>query len=105
MADGLEDGGVGHLAPGNSRQDGDTVSVGQRRVETVEVPNVFVVDVDVHELAHAAVVAKELSAHARVVRLEGLNYRGDVSPVDLDGAFAVRVLPQDRGHLELNGHV
>src|SRR5262245_2696334 len=91
-------------APGDRGEDRDDVAVGDLGVELVEVPDVVVVDVDVHELVQRTVAVDQLALEARVRRHQLLEHLADGRAVGLDRGGAVRRGAEQGGKTYFDGH-
>src|ERR1700730_1352422 len=92
-------------ASGDSRDDRKVVAVLQRRLEPGAEADVFVVPVDIDELAALTLVVVEAFLEARellVQLIEGLRH---VARIDLDDGRAASQLAQCAGHTNLDRHV
>ena len=70
----------------------------------LQVPDVFVVHVDVDEAAQLAVVLEQVLAQVGVPRRELPQHFADVLAVDLDDGLLAGERPQRRGNQNTNGH-
>src|SRR5688500_18722520 len=81
----------------------DGVAVGDRGLEPAGEADVLVVDVDVDEATHTAILDEPL-LDAGVIRLQILDELGHGAALAVDGALAVGERAQDRGDSDLDGH-
>src|SRR2546421_9630894 len=86
---------------GDGRQDREHVAVVHLGVETVEVADVVVVLVDVHELVQAAAVVQQVAAQTGIPLDERLEHFAHGRALDRDGRLAVGVGAQHGGELDL----
>src|SRR3954469_19004369 len=94
----------GGSAPGDRGEDRDDVAVADLRVELVEVADVVVVHVDVHELVERAVTVDQLPLKARVRRHQLLEDVADGRAAGLDRGGTVRSGTEQRGKSDFDGH-
>src|SRR6202012_52034 len=69
-------------AAGDRRDDGDRLTVGHRRLESLEEPDVLVVEENVDEPPELSGVVEQALGEARVGGVEGLQGLADGGPVD-----------------------
>src|ERR1700737_857444 len=87
-------------APSDRGDDREVVAVLQRRLEPGSEPNVFVVAVDVDELAQLALVVVESLPKTRELLVELVERLRDVAGIALDDRRATRELPERAGHTD-----
>src|SRR6185295_13708337 len=88
----------------DGRQGRDHVAVVDLRFEAVEVADVVVVLVDVHELVQPARVVEQVAAERRIPPDECVEHLADRRPVDRNGRLTISVGAQHGGTLDLDGH-
>src|SRR6202011_1380370 len=91
------------LPPGHRGDDAQLVTVLDRRGQVVEVADVLVVEIDVDEAAHLAVVEQALG-DAREPLPQVVQKSLDGSPLALNNRLALGVLAQRRGNVNPDGH-
>src|SRR5712692_7066586 len=91
------------LASGDGRHDGDFVIIGHLRLESRPKPDVFIIEVHVHELAELAVVVEQAVLEAGVALVEGVDRRPDIRSFYCHGHLAFGEAPERAGDAKL-GH-
>src|ERR1700674_3260120 len=92
-------------ASGDGRDDRKVVAVLQRRLEPGAEADVFVVPVDIDELAELPLVVVEPFLEARELLVQLVERLRDVAGIDLNNGRAARQLAQRAGHANLDRHV
>src|SRR5438445_13393918 len=95
---------IARSASGDRRNDGKIVAVLQRRLEPRSKPDVFVVSVDVDELAEFSLVVVEPFLEARELLVELVQRLRHIARIDLDDSRASGKLPKRAGHTNLDRH-
>src|SRR6201988_763052 len=85
-------------ASGDRWHDREIVAVAERRLQARPKPNVFVVSVDVDELAQLTLVVVEPLAKARILLIELVERLGDIPGIDLDNGRTSRERAQCARH-------
>src|SRR6202521_4721755 len=92
-------------ASGNSRDDRKVVAILQRRLEPGAEADVFVVPVDIDELAELPLVIVEPFLEARELLVQLVECLRHVARIDLHDGRAASQLAQRAGHTNLDRHV
>src|ERR1700722_6782046 len=93
----------GSSATGHRGNDRQLVAVLHGSSKIIEIANVLIVEVDVDELTHLAVLENALG-DGGILGGEGGERRLHRGPDDFDGGLVVGVLPHGRRNLNLNCH-
>ncbi len=91
-------------APGNRREDGDLVAIGDRSGQRRQVTDVVVIQIDVDELVERPVIVDHLAGKPRVLldqRQKGLAHRGAGGG---DGFGTAGMGTEDGRQIDLDGH-
>src|SRR4051794_11772101 len=88
---------------GDGGDDAQFVAVLERRLQVVEVADVLVVEVDVDEAAHLAVL-EQPAGDAGVLGAEVVEHLPDAGALDLDDRLVFGVLPHRGGDMDSDRH-
>src|SRR5439155_2709310 len=91
-------------AAGDSGEDREDVAVGQLGVEAVEVTDVVVFFVDVHELVQPAGVVEQVAAQSGVLLDQLGEHLTDCRALDRHRGLAIGLGTQQVWELDLDGH-
>ncbi len=86
------------------RDDAHRVAGLHRRLLLLQIPDVFVVDVDVDEAAQLALIVVEMRFQPGVLRRQVREQLADGLAFDIDGVFLVGERPERRGNQNLSCH-
>src|SRR4029077_829607 len=81
-------------AAGDRRHNADRIAVLGRRVFLLQVANILVIEVDIHEAANAAVIGVKVLAEIRVSSRKLFQGFADGSRIELHACLLARKLPQ-----------
>src|SRR5688572_33143383 len=91
------------LAAGERRQDRHLVAVTQLVIGALEVTNVLVVEVDVHEAMQLPLFVHDLRAEARVTLIDVPEHLAHGIAIGAELALAADGVPDHRGDMYLHG--
>src|SRR5580692_5166651 len=92
-------------AAGDRRHDADRIAVFGGRVFLLQVTNILVIEVDIHEAANAAVIGVKVLAQIRVGSGKLCQGLPDSGRIELHACLLACKLPQGSRNLELYGHI
>src|SRR5438270_11384002 len=89
--------------PGHRGNDANLIAVLDAGLQAVQVANVLVVDVDIHEPADLPVF-ENAAGDAGIFRAEVVEQVLDRGPGGFDDRLVLRVLPHGSGDIDADGH-
>src|SRR5262245_52670718 len=90
-------------ASGHGGDDADLVAVLDGRLQAVEIADVFVIDIDIDEAAHLAIL-EDAADDAGVFLAQIVEQALDRGAAGFDNSLVLGVLPHGSGYVNANGH-
>ena len=84
------------VAAGHGGDDAQLIFVANRAVQAIEIPDVFAIEVDIHEVPQITRLIDQPLPHAGVRRFERIDNGTDRCTVRIDCRFAIRQFPEGR---------
>src|SRR5689334_9397785 len=91
-------------ATGDRGHDADGVAVFSRRVFLLQIANILVVEVNIHEAANAAILGIEVLAQVRIGSGKLFQGLANRSGIELHACLLARKLPQSGRNFQLYSH-